>query len=80
LNTGGKIEHDAGLEKNARCFDWVARPVLLLKGNKLFGETRGNLAYLENGFVKDADFDEEALIERILPKEGYRAIFVEKVV
>ncbi|NJK51483.1 hypothetical protein HC931_28395 [Candidatus Gracilibacteria bacterium] len=30
--------------------------------------------------MKDADFDESALIDRVLTKVGYRDIFVEKVV
>jgi hypothetical protein len=36
--------------------------------------------FFENGEVKDADYDEEVLIERVLEKEGYRDIFVEKVI
>lgn len=46
---------------------------------ELLPKYKGMYVFFENGEVKDADYDEETLIERILPKEGYRAIFVDKV-
>ncbi|MCU0533197.1 MAG: hypothetical protein MUD14_04785 [Hydrococcus sp. Prado102] len=46
---------------------------------ELLPKYKGMYVFFENGEVKDADYDEEALIERVLPKVGYRAIFVDKV-
>lgn len=46
---------------------------------ELLPKYKGMYVFFENGEVKDADDDEDALIERVLQKEGYRDIFVEKV-
>jgi malonyl CoA-acyl carrier protein transacylase len=46
---------------------------------ELLPKYEGMYVFFENGEVKDADDDEEVLIERVLEKEGYRDIFVEKV-
>jgi hypothetical protein len=47
---------------------------------ELLPKYEGMYVFFENGEVKDADYDEEVLIERVLEKEGYRDIFVEKVI
>lgn len=60
------------LEKQAELFDRQL-PELLPK-------YKGMYVFFEDGEVKDADLDEEALINRVLAKEGYRDIFVEKVI
>ncbi|NJP19768.1 MAG: hypothetical protein HC763_13155 [Hydrococcus sp. CRU_1_1] len=68
----------------------VVKPIsnyLLLQGElfnrqlpELLSKYKGMYVFFEDGQVKDSDFDEIALMHRVLPKEGFRVIFVEKVV